>query len=60
MEDRRQHRTFIKNKHQNLWRDNFKKRCLEQFRRSRETQVNQRRFGLNLISEEEVQYVMYL
>ena len=55
MEDRRKHRTFIKNKPQNLWRDNFKKQCLEQFRRSRETLVNQRRFGKeNVMSEEEV------
>ncbi|CAB4377731.1 unnamed protein product [Rhizophagus irregularis] len=55
MEDRRKHRTFIKNKFQNLWRDNFKRQCLEQFRRSRETQVNQRRFGKeNVISEEEL------
>lgn len=54
MEARRQHRRFIKNKPQNLWRENFKKKCLEQFRRSRDTQVNQRRFGLNVICEEEV------
>ncbi|GBB90298.1 hypothetical protein RclHR1_01720019 [Rhizophagus clarus] len=55
MEDRRKHRTFIKNKSKNLWRDNFKKQCLEQFKRSRETQVNQRRFGKeNVISEEEL------
>jgi hypothetical protein len=55
MEGRRRHRTFIKNKSQNLWRDNFKKQCLEQFKRSRETQVNQRRFCKeNVISEEEV------
>jgi hypothetical protein len=64
MEDRRQHRTFVKSKPQNLWRDNFKKQCLERFRRSRETQVNQRRLGLNLtkesvISEEEVWCIMY-
>ena len=54
MEDCRQHRRFIKNKPQNPWRENFKKKCLEQFRRSRDTQVNQRRFGLNVICEEEV------
>ncbi|CAG8671534.1 5881_t:CDS:2, partial [Funneliformis mosseae] len=44
----RQHRTFIKNKSQHLCKDSFKKWCLEQFKRSRETQVNKRRFGLNL------------
>ena len=62
MEDRRKkHRTFIKNKPQNLWRENFKKQCLEQFRRSRETQVNQRRFGKeNVISEEEVCHILTL
>ncbi|RIA99572.1 hypothetical protein C1645_278395 [Glomus cerebriforme] len=53
--DHHKRRTFIKNKPQNLWRDNFKKHCLEQFRRSREAQINQRRFGSKeILSEEEV------
>ncbi len=45
MEGRHQHRTFIKNK---CRRESFKKQCLEQFKLSREIQVNKRRFGLNL------------
>ncbi|CAI2178859.1 15147_t:CDS:2 [Funneliformis geosporum] len=44
----RQQRTFIKNKSQHLCKDSFKKWCLKQFKRSRETQVNKHRFGLNL------------